>query len=143
MTAHDTRIRFTLDNRQLTTIDADQEAASLLRLAGRDPSRFDLARVDDELDETFFRDSDIVRVHPGDVFASRPLLPFTIDGLEFTTHDDDQEVAALLQLAGVDPDKHYLARVGDATPLDPAKLVTIHAGDEFVTVRRDSPVASR
>lgn len=141
MTTHDTRIRFTLDNRQFTTIDGDQEAASLLRQAGRDPSQFDLARVDDDGDETFFRDSDIVRIHPGDTFVSRPLLPFSIDGMGYTTHDEDQEVAALLQLAGVDPDKHYLARVGEATHLNPAELVTIHAGDEFVTVRRDSPVA--
>lgn len=141
MTAHDTRMRFTLDDRQFTTIDGDQEAAALLRLAGRDPSHFDLARVDDEGDETFFRDSDIVRIHPGDTFVSRALLPFTIDGMGFTTHDEDQEVAALLQLAGVDPEKHHLARVGEATHLNPAELVTIHAGDEFVTVRHASPVA--
>ncbi|GAB1813642.1 hypothetical protein [Mycobacterium sp. MUNTM1] len=141
MTAHDTRMRFTLDNRQFTTVDGDQEAAALLRLAGRDPSHFDLARVDDEGDETFFRDNDIVRIRPDDAFVSRPLLPFTIDGMGYSTHDEDQEVAALLRMAGVDPEKHFLARVGASTHLDPAELVTIHAGDEFVTVRRDSPVA--
>jgi hypothetical protein len=110
-------------------------------LAGRDPSHFDLARIDDEGDETFFSDSDIVRIHPGDNFTCRPALPFTIDGVAFTTHDDDQEVAALLRLAGVDPANHYLARVGEATHLDPAELVKIHPGDEFVTVRHDGPVA--
>ena len=141
MTAHDTRIRFTLDNRQFTTIDGDQEAAALLRLAGHDPSHFDFARVDGKGDETFFHDTDIVPIHPGERLVSRPVVLLTIDGVGFTTHDDDQEVAALLRLAGVDPDKHYLARVGEPTHLDPAELVTIHAGDEFVTVRRDSPVA--
>lgn len=141
MTAHDTQIRFTLDEHPFSTIDDDQEASALLRLAGRDPSRFDLARVDDDGDETFFRDSDIVRIRPGDHFVSRPLVPFAIDGVAFTTHDDDQEVDALLRLAGVDPAKHYLARVGEATHLNPAELVKIHPGDEFVTVRHDSPVA--
>lgn len=141
MTQHDTQIRFTLDGRSFTTIDNDQEAAALLRLAGRDPSRFDLGRIDDEGDETFFRDTDIVRVHPGDSFITRRTLHFTIDGVEYTTHDDDQEVAALLRLAGVNPANHYLARVGEATHLDPGELVKIHPGDAFVTARHDSPVA--
>ncbi|BBX95623.1 hypothetical protein [Mycobacterium lacus] len=141
MTRHDTQIRFTLDGQLFTTIDDDQEAAALLRLVGHDPSGFDLGRIDDEGDETFFLDTDIVRVHPGDSFITRPTLHFTIDGVPYTTHDDDQEVAALLRLAGVNPANHYLARVGEPTHLDPGELVKIHPGDSFVTVRHDSPVA--
>lgn len=141
MTQHQTQIRFTVDGRSFTTIDNDQEAAALLRLAGHDPSRFDLGRIDDEGDERFFRDTDIVRVHPGDSFTIRPTLHFTIDGVAYTTHDDDQEVDSLLRLAGVNPANHYLARVGEATHLDPGELVEIHPGDAFVTVRHDSPVA--
>jgi len=141
MTRHDTKIRFTLDGQSFTTIDNDQEAAALLRLAGCHPSGFDLGRIDERGDETFFRDSDIVRIHPGDSFITRPTLHFTIDGVEYTTHDDDQEVAALLRLAGVNPTNHYLARVGEATHLDPGELVKIHPGDAFVTVRHESPVA--
>jgi hypothetical protein len=142
MTRHDTtQLRFTLDGLSFTTIDNDQEAAALLRLAGCDPSRFDLGRIDDEGDETFFRDSDLVRIHPGDGFITRPTLHFTIDGVDYATRDDDQEAAALLRLAGVNPANHYLARVGEATHLDPGELVKIHPEDAFVTVRHDSPVA--
>jgi hypothetical protein len=141
MTRHDTQIRFTLDGESFTTIDDDQEAAALLRLVGRDPSGFDLGRLDDDGDETFFHDTDIVRVRPGDRFITRPTLHFTIDGVAYTTRDDDQEVAALLRLGGVDPANHYLARVGEATHLDPGELVKIRPGDAFVTVRHDSPVA--
>jgi hypothetical protein len=141
MTRNDTQIRFTLDGRSFTTIDNDQEAAALLRLAGVDPSKFDLGRIDDEGDETFFRDTDIVRIHPADSFTARPTLHFTIDGVPYTTHDDDQEVGALLRLAGVNPTNHYLARVGESSPIDPGELVKIRPGDAFVTVRHDSPVA--
>lgn len=141
MTRNRTQITFTIDGRPFTTIDDDQEAAALLRLADSKPSHFDLGRVDDEGDEAFFDDTDIVRVHPGDRFIIRPTLHFTIDGVAYTTHDDDQEVAGLLRLAGVNPANHYLARVGQATHLDPEELVKIHPGDAFVTVRHDSPVA--
>lgn len=135
------QIEFTITDRLFTTIDDDQEAAALVRLAGLDPSRFDLARVDDEGDETFFLDSDIVRIRPGDRFVTRPLLRFTIDGEGYASRDDDHEVAALLRLAGVNPANHYLARVGAGTHLDPDELVKIRSGDAFVTVKHDSPVA--
>jgi hypothetical protein len=135
------QIHFTIDHVSHVTIDNDQEAAALLRLARRDPSQFDLARMDDDGDETFFRDSDIVRVRPGDGFVTRRTLDFTIDGVCYTTHDDEQEVSALLRLAGVNPANHLLARVGDGTPFDPDHLVKIHPGDAFVTIKRDNPVA--
>jgi hypothetical protein len=141
MTRNRTQIQFTIEGRPFTTIDDDQEAAALLRLADRAPSQFDLGRVDDDGDETFFNDTDIVRIHPDDRFVVRPTLHFTIDGVGYTSRDDDQDVEALLRLAGVNPANHYLARVGQPTHLDPEELVKIHPGDAFVTVRHDSPVA--
>jgi hypothetical protein len=36
-------------------------------------------------------------------------IHFTIDGKPFTTRDDDQEAAALLRLAGLDPNAYDLA----------------------------------
>lgn len=141
MTRNRVEIHFTIDGQPFVTADDDQEAAALLRRVGRDPAKFDLARVDDDGDEEFFKDSDMVRLHGGDQFATRPVLHFTIDGRPYRTHDDHQEVADLLRLAGLGPDHYDLARVGDPRPLDPAVLVTIREGDRFVTARRNHPVA--
>ncbi|KAA1250174.1 hypothetical protein F0Q45_11070 [Mycobacterium simiae] len=141
MTRNRVEIHFTIDGQAFVTADDDQEAAALLRRASRDPAKFDLARVDAEGDEQFFTDSDIVRLHGGDQFATRAVLHFTIDGRPYRTRDDDQEVADLLRLAGLDPAHNDLARVGDPCPLDPAALVNIHEGDRFVTARRHHPVA--
>lgn len=38
-------------------------------------------------------------------------VTFTIDGIKYTTADRKQSAAALLELAGVDPGDHDLARV--------------------------------
>lgn len=43
--------------------------------------------------------------------GGQPPVSFTIDGVEFTTHDRRQTAAALLVLAGLDPADHDLARV--------------------------------
>ena len=39
------KITFTIDGRPYDTRDDDQEAASLLRLAGVDPAQYDLAEI--------------------------------------------------------------------------------------------------
>jgi hypothetical protein len=134
------QIHFYIDDNPQVTIDNDQEAAALLRSVGRDPALYDLSRVDDSGDEAFFKSSDLVRIQPGDRFRTRLRIEFAIDGEQFTTHDDEQTAAELLERAGLDPNRTEIARVGEPA-LDPDKLVHIAPGDRFITARRDNPVA--
>lgn len=71
----------------------------------------------------------------------QPEVTFTIDGVTFTTADRKQTAAALLELAGVEPGDHDLARVlgrgeiekryadGETVQITPdAKYVTVFTG---------------
>jgi hypothetical protein len=73
----------------------------------------------------------------------RKLIHFTIDGKEYTTHDDDQEAAALLRLAGLDPNQYDLARKkkdGETKTIKDGKIVEIKDGEAFFTVRQSATV---
>ncbi|KQV06694.1 multiubiquitin domain-containing protein [Leifsonia sp. Root112D2] len=61
-------IHFTIDGKQYTTRDDDQEAASLLRLAGIDPIQYDLARRKKDGETKTIKDDKIVEIKDGDVF---------------------------------------------------------------------------
>jgi hypothetical protein len=64
-------IRFTIDGRQYTTTDHKQLAADLLRLAGLDPSRFDLGELKGHRpDPIRYRDDTIVVIHNNARFVS-------------------------------------------------------------------------
>lgn len=68
---------------------------------------------------------------------SRNKITFTVDGVSFTTRDDDQEAAAILRLVGKDPDDFDLARVkrnGELKSFKDKQVIEIEDGDEFVTV---------
>lgn len=68
---------------------------------------------------------------------SRDKITFTVDGQSYTTRDDDQEAAAILRLAGKDPDDFDLARLkknGEQKTFKDKQVVEIDDGDEFVTV---------
>ena len=137
-------IAITIDDVELDTADDDQEAASLLRLAGRDPKDFDLFIVDKHGVETHVKDQQIVNLRNNERFRTRRKVRFIIDGERHTTWDDDQTAAALLRLAGVDPTKYDLARVnaaGDPETFTGEQVVTIHDGDEFVTAKHIGGVA--
>lgn len=137
-------ITITIDDVEFDTADDDQEAASLLRLAGRDPKDFDLFIVDKHGVETHVKDKQIVNLRNNGRFRTRRKVRFTIDGERHTTWDDDQTAAALLRLAGVDPTKYDLARVnaaGDPETFTGEQVVTIHDGDEFVTAKHIGGVA--
>lgn len=149
-------IQISIDDVHYTTADDDQEAASLLRLAHREPRTYDLFMIDKHGVETHIKDNQIVDLHAGGKFRTRHKVHFTIDGEAHTSFDDDQTAAALLRLAGVDPAAYDLARVssgpaaghggghgGAGTPETFAdeQLVTIHDGDEFVTAKHAGPVA--
>lgn len=130
-----------IDSQPYTVRDIDQEAASLLRLASRDPKKFDLFLVRKNGVEDKIRDGLIVNLKDGERFVSRQKVRFTIDGESFTSYDDDQTAAALLRLAGMDPAGYDLARIGDAQPFSNDDIVTIQTGDEFVTAKRVGGVA--
>lgn len=137
-------ITITVDDVEFDTADDDQEAASLLRLAGREPKDFDLFIVDKHGVETHVKDKQIVNLRNNGRFRTRRKVRFTIDGERHTTWDDDQTAAALLRLAGVDPTKYDLARVnaaGDPETFTGEQVVTIHDGDEFVTAKHIGGVA--
>ena len=70
-------------------------------------------------------------------------LVITIDGVRYTTRDNDQEVASLLRLAGVDPAQYDLAKIkknGETKVYRDAKVLDLEDGDTFVTVRQSAPV---
>lgn len=64
-------VRFTIDGRPFTIDDPKQTAAALLRLAGLDPTGYDLGRIrpgNPEPDR--FKDEQPVHVKDGDKFVS-------------------------------------------------------------------------
>lgn len=133
-----------IDGKAFTTQDEDQEAAALLRLAGRDPKIFDLFLVKRNGVENEIRDGQIVNLKDGERFVSRQKIRFTIDGEPYNTYDDDQTVAALLRLAGVDPADYDLARIlptGGTESFRDARIVKLTNGNEFVTAKHVGGVA--
>ena len=134
-------LKISIDGESFTITDGDQEAAALLRLAGRDPKKFDLFLVDRNGVEEKVEDPRIINLKNGQKFVGREKVRFTIDGEPFTSYDEDQTAAALLRLAGVDPMGYDLARIGDTKPYADNDIVTIRTGDEFVTVKRVGGVA--
>ena len=133
-----------IDDTEFDTVDDDQDAASLLRLAGRDPKNFDLFFIDKHGVERHVEDAQITNLRDGGRFRTRRRVRFTIDGERHSSWDDDQTAAALLRLAGVDPTKYDLARVnavGNPEIFGGDQLVKIRDGDEFVTAKQAGPVA--
>lgn len=149
MSATDVRkkLRISIDGKEYTTRDDDQEAASLLRLAGRNPEQYDLARLRPGGEPKVFKDGKILDLQDGDAFISvkqRAKIAFTIDGVSYTTKDDDQEAAALLRLAGLNPDEYDLARVRpgqEPKVFKDEKVLDLREGDTFISVKQSSPVA--
>jgi hypothetical protein len=149
MSATDVHKKFqiSIDGNEYTTRDDDQEAASLLRLAGRDPEKYDLARPHPGGEPRVFNDGKVLDLHDGDAFISvkqRTKITFTIDGVSHTTKDDDQEAAALLRLAGLSPDEYDLARIRsghEPKVYRDEKVLDLHDGETFISVKQSSPVA--
>ncbi len=144
MTPTSPAVHIHLDDQRIRVIDLDQEAASIIRLGGRDPKIYDLFRVKKDGVEVKIPDKKIVNLEDGDRFVSREKVHFTIDGEDFRSYDDDQTAAALMRLAGVDPAASDLTRVktnGAVDEFADDEIVVIHDGDEFVTAKRIGSVA--
>lgn len=132
-------LRIKIDNVEYPVTDHDQDAASLLRLAGRDPQVYDLFLVDKHGVETLIKDDQIIDLHDGETFWARRKVHFTIDGKSFHSWDDDQTAAALLRLAGFNPADDDLARVtegGGLKKFSDEQIIAIVDNDKFVTMRR-------
>ncbi len=139
-----TTLQVTIDDTQHPTKDGDQEAASLLRLAGRDPKTYDLFVIDKHGVETHINDKQIVNLRNSHHFRTRRKIRYSIDGEPYTSWDEDQTAAALLRQAGVDPTSYDLARINGANgpeTLTGEQMVIIRDGDEFVTAKHTGPVA--
>jgi hypothetical protein len=136
--------QITIDGKAFVATDADQEAAALLRLAGRDPEVFDLFLLKKNGVEEKIRDRQIVNLKNDVDFVSRQKVRFTIDGETYNSYDDDQTAAALLRLAGVDPAGYDLARIlptGNTESFNDQQIVQIKNRDEFVTTKHVGGVA--
>lgn len=70
-------------------------------------------------------------------------LTITIDGRAFVPNDDDEYAAALLRLAGLDPNMYDLGEIkhGETKRFPDDKLIKLHDGDAFVTIRQSATVA--
>jgi len=144
MTPAPTPLQISIDGTTYPIRDEDQEAAALLRMAGREPGAWDLFLVKRNGVEEKIADAQIVNLRDGEQFVTRQKIRFSIDGESHTTYDDDQTAAALLRLAGVDPTGYDLARVlevGAAEEFMDEQIVKIKNGDEFVTAKRVGGVA--
>lgn len=133
-----------IDSKRYPTSDDDQQAASLLRLADRDPKTYDLFLITKHGIEERIRDAQIVNLKDGDKFVTRQKVRFTIDGEPYTSFDDDQEATSLLRLAGVDPADYDLAQIiptGGSRTFGDTDVVEIKDGDEFVTAKHVGGVA--
>lgn len=67
----------------------------------------------------------------------RTRITIHIDGHAYVTRDDDQEAAALLRLAGLDPDTTDLTKTkgnGELKTYRDQQVIQLHEGDEFVSV---------
>lgn len=64
------KLTITIDGQPYTTRDDDQEAASLLRLAGVDPAQYDLARIKRNGETKVYRDEKVIDLKGGDAFVT-------------------------------------------------------------------------
>lgn len=64
------KLTITIDGKRYATRDNDQEAASLLRQAGRAPDVYDLARVKADGELHVYRDGKVIDLQDGNEFVS-------------------------------------------------------------------------
>jgi hypothetical protein len=67
---HRRPVRFSIDGKPFEVADPEQTAASLLRLAGFDPARYDIAEVRPGEQPKRFSGEEPVRVHDGEEFIT-------------------------------------------------------------------------
>lgn len=69
-TEHRKKLSIAIDGVRYATRDDDQEAASLLRLAGVDPAQYDLAKIKKNGETKVYRDTKVLDLEDGDTFVT-------------------------------------------------------------------------
>ena len=64
------KLTISIDGVNYVTRDDDQEAASLLRLAGVDPAQYDLAKIKHNGETKVYRDDKVLDLEDGDAFVT-------------------------------------------------------------------------
>lgn len=146
MNGHDEnhkRLTITIDDQQFTTNDNEQEASSLLRLAGADPARVDLARLKDATAQHVYRDEQLVQLSAGDQFAT-VVFSVNVNGQPVELADRHQtgaSIKAAAIAAGVPIQVDFvLSEVlpnGKEKVVSDDKHVTVKYHDEFWAIPGD------
>ena len=64
------KLTISIDGVDYAARDDDQEAASLLRLAGVDPAQYDLAKIKHNGETKIYRDEKVLDLEDGDAFVT-------------------------------------------------------------------------
>ena len=64
------KLTISIDGQPFVTRDDDQEASSLLRLAGVDPAQYDLAKIRRNGEPKVYRDEKVIDLKDGDAFVT-------------------------------------------------------------------------
>ena len=137
------QLTVTIDDRQYTTRDDDQEAGALLRLAGRNPAHYDLLKVQPAGSLHAYRDKDVVELTDGDRFTTAELwVTFNKTVIVLTDkHTDGASLKAAAIAAGVGITSDFVLSEklpnGKEKVITDDKHVTVKAGDEFWAIPGD------
>ncbi len=64
------KLKITINDKQYVTRDDDQEGSALVRLAGLDPERYDIAKVKPNGELHVYRDRKVIDLRDGDKFVT-------------------------------------------------------------------------
>ena len=137
------KLSITIDGTTYTTRDDDQEAAALLRLAGRDPVVYDLARVKPNGDLQVFGDGRVLDLKDGDSFVS-VIFGVKVNETFVKLEDRHQTGASIKQAAinegaPIEPD-FVLSEIrpnGEHKVVANDREINVKYGDEFWAVPGD------
>jgi DNA-directed RNA polymerase alpha subunit len=136
------KLTISIDDQELTTRDDDLDTSVMLRLAGRDPEKYDLARVNAKGGLEVFRDGQVLDLREGDKFVS-VTFGVKVNGVfvEFESRKQTGasiKAAAIAQGVGIQPDfvLSKLLKDGEHVIADDTKITVKH-NDEFWAIPGD------
>jgi len=93
------KLTITIDGKRHTTRDDDQEGAALVRLAGRDPAQYDIAKVKTNGELHVYRDGKVIDLADGDEFVT-VVFAVEVNGT-LVELDKRKQTGASLKLAAI------------------------------------------